>query len=541
MQSAYKRATQMGTSQQSYQGDDVPSDQHHGKLETCNRNSKDHVYGKSCGHNDKRSKHHFPGREVKELPILEFAHPSADANHQSNTAAKSITISGRQPQQIKSRQAHQKTGKQIESAESLSIRSTPESSQLGDTLNHCNSAKATKPQTSYQKHKSAHTISATHLGTLTWAMLRDKFSISSPSSLDGNNEKPLVEQTDILRPLTDITGFEGPILFITPRNDEDVTNSFIAAQSRFILGVQQHHDIELLRNDMEFEKVKGIMSQLLGNSTLQANIPKRGTEIVQGHTLHEGSLKMLKNRDCFEPESWMGTITKLSKTDGPGCSSTNTLIIPILRPSIAEQAPLICSLEPTPNSNQNSTDSNKQTGYQQRPKALIVTSVSFFQERNKSLHDDVKEYVESGGTLIIVGQWNSLTKANDVFLFLKHMGLPWKSAGYGREIVHVNIYGVNKQTYNQISPLFGPYTYYLKNVDQRDSRYRMQDHDTNQELAPVAMTDIGRGRFGIMGGYEERKRPGYHNKCSLTDILIAMCGFKGEVWGETRTSASLGD
>ncbi|KAI1325395.1 hypothetical protein F5Y16DRAFT_401394 [Xylariaceae sp. FL0255] len=160
------------------------------------------------------------------------------------------------------------------------------------------------------------------------------------------------------------------------------------------------------------------------------------------------------------------------------------------------------------------------------PAAILITDPSVTEDVHAGVWDAVLQYVVSGGTVVLMGEFSARIEPQTLTIFLRKLGLPWKAGVFHRTTVVLNNDAVNDQIAAALMPKYSQKACFLKNVPHGDVWYK--PHDTsvvealvyppppvNHEQAAIAMGSVGEGRVGYVGDV---------NAENGSDIVVlAMC------------------
>lgn len=164
------------------------------------------------------------------------------------------------------------------------------------------------------------------------------------------------------------------------------------------------------------------------------------------------------------------------------------------------------------------------------PHAVLVAGSSI--AGHKSLCVELLNYVQEGGTLVIMRCFISSMFPNDLEHLFYDAGLPWEwSNPIQRTTVHLNVIA-RTRPYAPLPSRYRPRATLIDNVSAEDAWYIPSERDENHVFlaqpvqtltkTPVAFTSIGKGKFGYMGDLLCEK--------GSEAVLLAMCGFDIDVF-----------
>ncbi|OAK96087.1 hypothetical protein IQ06DRAFT_48811 [Phaeosphaeriaceae sp. SRC1lsM3a] len=172
-----------------------------------------------------------------------------------------------------------------------------------------------------------------------------------------------------------------------------------------------------------------------------------------------------------------------------------------------------------------SPDSVLQTLAVQPPQVVLVTDGSVTQHRN--VCTKLLDYVHGGGILVLMGDFSSSIRPDDLDKFFQEAGLPWTKAEYLRTTVYRND-TERPLLYSSLPSSYSQKAVFLANVSINDAWYLPTDSSRTESLVfhsrqvrdkeqtPVALAKIGNGKLGYVGDVNGEE--------GSDAVVLAMCG-----------------
>jgi hypothetical protein len=156
------------------------------------------------------------------------------------------------------------------------------------------------------------------------------------------------------------------------------------------------------------------------------------------------------------------------------------------------------------------------------PHAVLVTDGGICQHVN--LYATLLKYVRRGGTLVHMGNFNSMTRPSDMNALFEQAGLSWMFAEYRRTTVWRNDIEETAIYYTSLPSSYSQKAVFLAGVSRKDAWY-LADQSWNATssvfpllpLALIALTNIGKGKFGYVSDVDGEE--------GCDEVVLAMCGF----------------
>jgi hypothetical protein len=166
-------------------------------------------------------------------------------------------------------------------------------------------------------------------------------------------------------------------------------------------------------------------------------------------------------------------------------------------------------------------DSVLQTLAVQPPQVVLVT--------DRNVRTKLFDYVHRGGILVLMGNFSSLTRPNDMDKFFREAGLPWTKAEYLRTTVYRND---TERTllHSSLPSSYSQKAVFLANVSINDAWYLPTDSSRTESLVfhseqvqdlqqtPVAFAKLGNGKLGYVGDVNGEE--------GSDAVVLAMCGLR---------------
>lgn len=165
----------------------------------------------------------------------------------------------------------------------------------------------------------------------------------------------------------------------------------------------------------------------------------------------------------------------------------------------------------------------------EKPGAILVTDPEIVQHKN--LITKLMEYVRSGGTLVLMGNFSTFIRPSDQNALFRTMGLPWKREEYLRTTVYLNASAANSIPSSQktkLPPNYSQKAVFLTGVERNDAWYLPTAESRteslvfagaalgNLEMTPVACKRVGEGKVGYVGDVNGEE--------GSDAVVLAMCG-----------------
>jgi hypothetical protein len=165
----------------------------------------------------------------------------------------------------------------------------------------------------------------------------------------------------------------------------------------------------------------------------------------------------------------------------------------------------------------------------QPPQAVLVTDGGI--AKHHAVYAKLLDYVHGGGRLVLMGNFSSLIKPNDLNKLFIGAGLPWTYAEYQRTIVYRNN-TEETSSYTSLPTSYSQKAVFLAGVPGKDAWYLPNDSSqteslvfqsepvTDQERTPIALTNIGKGKLGYVGDVNGEE--------GSDAVVLAMCGLRDD-------------
>ncbi|TDL14839.1 hypothetical protein BD410DRAFT_806072 [Rickenella mellea] len=160
---------------------------------------------------------------------------------------------------------------------------------------------------------------------------------------------------------------------------------------------------------------------------------------------------------------------------------------------------------------------------------IFVTDAGISLPQNARILSKVIQYVESGGTFVIGGQFSSTIPMDDFENFLAEWNLPWKRGSYGRNTYQLSNNG--KQVFKHRNPGMDDYSLLEKSFSMKASHianvlpenilYKYNTAESRRlNEAPIVCANVGRGFFGYVGDVNGEE--------GCSNAILGMLGLLGD-------------
>jgi hypothetical protein len=162
-----------------------------------------------------------------------------------------------------------------------------------------------------------------------------------------------------------------------------------------------------------------------------------------------------------------------------------------------------------------------------KPAAILSADESLTVSTRLTLVHEAASYVQSGGTLVLMGLFSSSSRPSDIGLLFSKLDLPWASGDYHRTTFALNPAMTHFETGGMASS-YSQKALHVKNVQRGDAVYLPSDESRTESAvfpsrpvgdrtqAPAAFAPVGEGKVGYVGDV--------NNESGTTAVVLRMCG-----------------
>jgi hypothetical protein len=153
-----------------------------------------------------------------------------------------------------------------------------------------------------------------------------------------------------------------------------------------------------------------------------------------------------------------------------------------------------------------------------KPAAILSADESLTVSTRLTLVHEAASYVQSGGTLVLMGLFSSFSRPSDIGLLFSKLDLPWASGDYHRTTFALNPAMTHFETGGMASS-YSQKALHVKNVQRGDAVYLPSDESRpvgDRTQAPAAFAPVGEGKVGYVGDV--------NNESGTTAVVLRMCG-----------------
>ncbi|KAJ5994061.1 hypothetical protein N7451_009785 [Penicillium sp. IBT 35674x] len=163
-----------------------------------------------------------------------------------------------------------------------------------------------------------------------------------------------------------------------------------------------------------------------------------------------------------------------------------------------------------------------------QPPFILITDEALSQNKYSHIWGAVLQCVRQGSTAVVMGQFASFVRPDNMKPFFSKAGLSWDRGSYTRTTLVLNQAAAGAELATKLPKSYSQKALFVNNVASSDAWYTTDDSSVVESRVfgptpvntpgetPVAMARVGEGRLGYVGDVNAEEE---------TDaVILAMCG-----------------
>lgn len=163
----------------------------------------------------------------------------------------------------------------------------------------------------------------------------------------------------------------------------------------------------------------------------------------------------------------------------------------------------------------------------QQPSTILIADEALTENNYSHIWGAVLQCVRQGSTAVVMGQFSSFVRPDNMKLFFSKAGLSWDGGSYTRTTLVLNQAAVGDMLATQLPKSYSQKALFVNNVVSSDAWYTTDEDSVVESRVfgptpvntpgetPVAMARVGEGRLGYVGDVNAEEE---------TDaVILAMC------------------